>query len=278
VASVHELPVGGTALVGAGTLRKRRAGTAGGRHLRVHVPGLVSHADQTLFTRFVLDYATARPGRVISILQAGCATIGQELDLAALRAHGVEVEVCMIDDASSVTRAVVARRPELQEAKLAELRSVPLRPRTFDVVQCSMLLGRISHAELVLGRLVDALRPGGLLLLRTPDRDSAAGFLDRVLPWPVRKLAWHSIRPGEPGPHPAVYEPITSARGVQAFLALRGLAVARRQVVSRLAAGRPRLVAVCRLVATLSRSRLSWSHDELRYVIRKPEDRFARVL
>ncbi len=278
VASVHELPVGAKALAGAGPLRSRRPGTAGGRHLRAGAPGLVGNADQAVFTRFVLDYATARPGRVISILQAGCATTGQELDLAMLRAHGVELEVCMVDDATKVTRAVVARRPELREAKLAELRSVPLRPRTFDVVQCSMLLGRISHAELVLGRLVDALRPGGLLLLRTPDRDSAAGFLDRVLPWPLRKLAWHSIRPGEPGPHRAVYEPITSVRGIQAFLALRGLAVARRQVVSRLAGGRPYLAAACRFLGKLSGSRLSGSHDELRYVIRKPEDRFARVL
>jgi SAM-dependent methyltransferase len=231
-----------------------------------------------LFTQFVQDYAAARPGRAISILQAGCATVGQELDLAALRDRGVEVELSLIDDQSDVTRELIAQRPELQEAVLAELRSVPLRPRSFDVVQCSMLLSRISNAELVLGRLVDALRPGGLLLLRTPDRDSAAGFLDRKLPSPLRRLAWRNMKPGEPGPYPAIYEPITSARGIQAFLVLHGLTEARRQVVSRISGGQPSLVAACRLVSTLSRSRLSWPHDELRYVIRKPEDRFARVL
>jgi SAM-dependent methyltransferase len=270
VADVREVPVGDSARVHAGPTRHRTG--------RAHTPGLVSKADQALFTQFVHDYAAARPGKVISILQAGCATVGQELDLAALRDRGVELDLSMIDDQCAVTRELIARRPELQHALLAELRSVPLRPRSFDVVQCSMLLSRISNAELVLGKLVDALRPGGLLLLRTPDRDSAAGFLDRKLPSPVRKLVWRSMRPGDPGPYPAVYEQIASARGIQAFLVLHGLTEARRQVVSRLSGGQPYLVAACRVVATLSRSRLSGSHDELRYVIRKPEDRFARVL
>jgi SAM-dependent methyltransferase len=278
VTEVRGLRVGESASVPADLVEPHEAGSAAGGQPPARVPGLVSKADQALFTQFVLDYAAARPGTVISILQAGCATVGQELDLEALRAHGIELELDMIDDASSVTRAVIAQRPDLSDALLGELRSIPLRPRSYDIVQCSMLLGRISNAELVLGRLVDALRPSGLLLLRTPDRDSAAVFLDRVLPRPARRLAWHMLKPGEPGPYPAVYEQISSARGIQAFIALRGLAVARRQVVSRVSGGKPYLVAACRIVARLSRSRLSWSHDELRYVIRKPEDRFARVL
>ncbi len=80
-------------------------------------------------------------------------------------------------------------------------------PRSADIVHCCLLLDRISHAELVLGRLVDALRPGGLLLLRTADRDSAAGFLDRLLPGPLR------ARPGAAcGPvSPARTRPSTSS-------------------------------------------------------------------
>jgi hypothetical protein len=53
-----------------------------------------------------------------------------------------------------------------------------------------------------------------------------------------------------------------------------------RQAVNQLAARRqPRgLLLATKLVAQLSAGRLTSAHDELRYVIRKPESRFARVL
>lgn len=212
------------------------------------------------------------------MVQCGCATAG-DLDLAALRAGRHQVALTMMDDDNQVTRAAVAARPELGDAVLADLRTVPLAPRTVDIVHCSLLVNRISHVELVLGRLVDALRPGGLLLLRTTDRQSAAGFLDRMLPGPLRALAWRSLHPGEPGPYPAVYEELTSARGINAFVTRRGLVISGRETTSRLEGRRLPVVGACRaIVAGLSRGRLTAGHDELGYVIRKPEDRFARVL
>ena len=79
---------------------------------------------------------------------------------------------------------------------------------------------------------MDALRPGGLLLVRTADRQTAAGFLDRTMPRPLRVLAWRRLRPGQPGPYPAVYEPLTSARGLQAFATRHGLVVCGREATS----------------------------------------------
>jgi hypothetical protein len=38
----------------------------------------------------------------------------------------------------------------------------------------------------VLGRLIPAIRPGGLLLLRIPDRDSVYGFATRHSPYWLR--------------------------------------------------------------------------------------------
>jgi SAM-dependent methyltransferase len=230
------------------------------------------------FTRPVLDYAAQHAGQPITVLRAGCVTAGAELDLDTLRASGCAVAVTMVDDDNPVTRSAVAQRGDLSAAVLGELRSVPLAPRSFDVVQCSLLLDRISHAELVLGRLTEALRPGGLLLLRTVDRYSAAAFLDRVLPRPVRTGLWHRRRPGEPGPYPAVYEELTSARGIQSFAGKHGLVISYRQVGTGVARQSAGLQAVSRLVAVLSGGRLASEHDELWYVIRKPEDMFARVL
>jgi hypothetical protein len=234
------------------------------------------------FTRYAVDYAAQRPGQVITLLQAGCTTTttGAELDVARLRARSCELAVSLIDDDSKITRAAVAAHPGLRLAALGDMRRVPLVPRSVDIVQCSMLLDRISHADLVLGRLVETIKPGGLLLLRVADRDSAAGFIDRAAPRPVRALIWHRLRPGEPGPYPAVHEPLASARGIQSFGTRHGLVIAHREVRSQLDGQRRTagLLAARKLVSGLSRGRLGWAHDELRYVIRKPEDQFARVL
>jgi hypothetical protein len=56
--------------------------------------------------------------------------------------------------------------------------------------------------------------------------------------------------------------------------------IAQHQALSLLAErrGPPWLLAASRLVAILSRGRLTAAHDQLRYVIRKPESHFARLL
>lgn len=242
--------------------------------------GLPAAAGAGLFTRAALEYAAHRPGQALVILQAGCITAGGDLDLATLRVRGHELALTAIDDDNVITRAAVAGRSDPEPVVLGELRTVPLRPRSADIVHCSLLLDRISHAELVLGRLVDALRPGGLLLLRTADRETAAGLLDRLLPGPLRAAAWHRLRPGEPGPYPAIYEQLTSPRGIQLFSTRHGLVIGPRETCSRLDGRRrhPVIRGARGLIAAVSRGRLSAAHDELRYVIRKPEDRFARVL
>ncbi len=240
-------------------------------------PALTPPGAAGVFTRFALDLAAQRPGRTLMVLQAGCTTAGAELDLAALRAAASDLEVSQVDDDDPTARAAVTARPDLEGATLGELRLVPLRPRSFDLVQCSLLLHRIGHAELVLGRLAASVRPGGLLLLHLSDPDSAAGFLDRRLPRSLRVLAWRASRPGQPGPYPARYEPVASARGIEAFASRHGLSIAHRGTASAPGPARGARAAA-RLVGWLSRGRLSCDHDELCYVIRQPEDRFARVL
>ena len=238
------------------------------------------HENGPLFTRAVLDYAAHRPGQPLALLQAGCTTAGAEPDVARLGATGCHVAVSLVDDDSLTTRAAVVAHPELASCTLGDLRTTQLPPRAFDIVHCALLLERISNAELVLDRLVEALKPGGLLLLSTGDRDCAAGFIDRRLPRSVRAMVWRRQRPGEPGPYPAVFEHLASGRGIQSYALRRGLVIGPRQAVNQLAARRrPRgLLLASRLVARLSAGRLTSAHDELRYVIRKPESGFARVL
>ena len=109
-----------------------------------------------------------------------------------------------------------------------DLRTVPIPQRAYDVVYCALLLERVRHVELVLDRLTSALKPGGLLLVRTGDRYSATALLDRLLPRPVRRAVWSRFRPGIPGPFPPVYEKAVSEDGIAAYALMHGLVIAAR--------------------------------------------------
>jgi SAM-dependent methyltransferase len=219
------------------------------------------------------------------VLRAGCRTPIGELGLARLRDSGYQVILTMVDQDTALNRAILADpavRTMPGPVMLGDLRSVSLPPRSFDVVYSAFLLEHIPNAALVLDRLVTALRPGGLLLLRVQDRDCAAAVADRKAPEPLRRALWARLHPGEPGPFPAVYDPLTSSRGIQAYAAAHGLVVNRRETARTAPQAPVRLAAAVRatraLIGWLSRGQRTDAHDELLYVIRKPEDRFARLL
>jgi hypothetical protein len=259
-----------------------RAGPASAAGRTGAPPAVVPRlAGGDLFGRHTRSYAAENSGQRITILQAGCTT-AEDLDTGPLRAAGARLSISMIDEDTEVTRAAVAHHQGMREAILGDLRTVTLPPRAYDIVQCSSLLGRIENAELVLDRLSAAVKPGGLLLLRIRDRDSAAGFLDRVLPGPFRRAIWRKRQPGEPGPYVGVYERLASGRGVQAYVLMHGLVIAERGALGGLTGGLRRgprgYLTAQMLVARLSRGRLTSAHEDLLYVIRKPEDRFARII
>jgi SAM-dependent methyltransferase len=240
------------------------------------------------FAQPVHDYVYQSPGRPITVLRAGCVTPLGELGLDSLCQDGFEISVATVDvDHSRKPRTDYSfePRPEFEirgEVTIGDLRAIPLPPRSFDVVHCSLLLDRISHTQLVLDRFAAALRPGGLLLLRIRDRDCAAAVLDRRLPGFVRRALWARLYPGQPGPFPAVYEPTASGRGIAAYMLMRGLVITQRKTARTLPYQPERLVRVLSitrgLIAWLSRGRVTDAHDEMLFVIRKPEDRFARVV
>ena len=79
-----------------------------------------------------------------------------------------------------------------------------------------------------------------------------------------------------------MYERVTSVRGIQSYALMRGLVIAEHQPLGGLAGGLRRAprgyLAAQKLVAVASRGRLTAAHEELLYVMRKPENRFARIL
>lgn len=244
-----------------------------------HLHGAVTD----LFSRSIYNYARQHEGEPIKLLQAGCTGPADELELGKLRASGVDVSVRRIDQDHPEGRGTGRAADANPEAIVfGDLRAIRLPTRGIDVVYCAHLLDRIQHTEVVLDRLVAALKPGGMLLLRFRDRECAAGVLDRMLPQSARRAIWHWLRPEQAGPSPAIYEPLLSAEGVYGYTLARGLVIGERQAVH----DRPRrpdrptwgAPLACRLIAALSRGRHPDDHDDLLYVIRKPVNRFARVL
>jgi len=241
-----------------------------------HLHGAVSD----LFARSIYNYGRQHEGETIKLLQVGCTGPADELELDKLHAHGIDVSIRRIDQENSEADGAASASPG--DIVFGDLRTIPLPSRDVGVIYSAHLLDRIQHVELVLDRLVAALKPGGILLLRFRDRECAAGVLDRRLPQIARRAVWHWLRPEQEGPLPAIYEPLLSVEGVYSYALARGLAIGERQALrdrprrpARMAWGAP---LACRLIAAMSRGKHPDDHDDLLYVIRKPVNRFARVL
>jgi SAM-dependent methyltransferase len=235
------------------------------------------------FAEPMRDYALQCLGRPVSVLQAGCLAPLRELGIGELAEGGFEISVTAVDADQPLARRVLRdTQSAYDDVITGDLRTVPIPQRAYDVVYCALLLERVRHVELVLDRLTSALKPGGLLLVRTGDRYSAAALLDRMLPGLARKAVWSRFRPGIPGPFAPVYEKAVSDEGIAAYALMRGLVIAAH--TSELTrpdepAGLSSSVRItCAAISRLSRGRYDDSHDELLYVIRKPLDRFARVI
>jgi len=235
------------------------------------------------FAEPVRDYVLQCLGRPVSVLQAGCLAPLRELGIGQLTEGGFEISVTAVDADQPLTRRVLRdTQSAYDDVIIGDLRTAPIPQRAYDVVYCALLLERVHHVELVLDRLTSALKPGGLLLVRTGDRCSAAALIDRVLPGPVRKAVWSRFRPGIPGPFAPVYEKPVSDGGIAAYVLAHGLVIAARGSEltrpDRPAGLSAALRVACAAICRLSGGRFADSHDELLYVIRKPLDRFARVV
>jgi 2-polyprenyl-3-methyl-5-hydroxy-6-metoxy-1,4-benzoquinol methylase len=213
--------------------------------------------------------ALARGKAELSILEAGC---GRKWPL---KLDGVKYKLTGVD----LDEKALAARQDLDEAIVADLRSVDLGGRRFDVVYNSYVLEHVQNAALVLENLYRWLKPGGLLILRFPDRNTAFGFAGRITPFWLHVAyckyvlrRWNAGKPGF-GPYPTHYDWIVSREGLRQFCAAHALRVdeeyglcdfqLEKTVGTRLA------LVVSMLLSALSLGRLPWRHNNLTYVLTK---------
>jgi SAM-dependent methyltransferase len=234
----------------------------------------------------IVEAAFARAARRtprLRILEAGC---GRRwlVDL-----KGAPHEITGVDlDA----RALAHRRDvvgDLQHAVHGDLATVAFAPGSFDVIYSSYVLEHVRDAAGVLDRFVSWLTPGGLLVLKIPDRGSVVGWLTRLLPFWLHVAFYRYVAEdraaGTPGhaPYPVFHEPVISLQGIREFCARARLRIRAERGMDfgyhyrhlRLTPfQRLKLLTVetlIRVVGLLSLGTLAWRYSGLLFIIEKPE-------
>jgi SAM-dependent methyltransferase len=215
-----------------------------------------------------------RSGRVLEILEAGCGnrwTIN--LDGVPSRLTGVDLDSAALDIRKN-------QQHDLDEAILGDLRIATLNDNYYDVVYNSFVLEHIQDAEKVLDNFWRWLRPGGLLILKMPDRNSVHGFITRITPfwfhvWFKRHIE-KMPNAGKPGfsPYPTVYDQVVSRKGILQWCADRDAIVqgeyGARFYLDHLGMLTWPLRVFMRIAQWLSLGRLSADYNNLTFVIEKP--------
>lgn len=117
----------------------------------------------SLLTKAVTDYLVDR--QPLDVLDAGCGRMWS-WDL------GLDFRLTGVDDDADALRLRQETTGDLTEAIVSDLRTVDLRPETYDLVHCAYVLEHVNGADQVLDRMRKALAPGGVMVLKIPDRAS----------------------------------------------------------------------------------------------------------
>ncbi|WP_433148175.1 class I SAM-dependent methyltransferase [Actinomadura nitritigenes] len=133
-----------------------------------------------------------------------------------------------------------------------------------------------------------AVPPPAGTAVALPDAPNAPDAAGRERPAPRREGRRTPAAEARDGrarrlqPPPAIYDRVASRQGMQWYCVMRGLMIAEeytsRQAIDALGAGTGLTDLLCRLVSAASRGRLTADHSDVTLVIRKPENRFARVI
>ncbi len=153
----------------------------------------------------------------LNILEAGCGSKwGVDLGNTRFKVTGVDTD----------KDALEHRKNKLGDLDICihgDLRSVDLKGDAYDVVYNSYVLEHVAGAEAVLDNFMRWLKPGGILVLRIPNRDSVTGFLTRMTPFWFHVLYAKYIRrfknAGKAGygPYPTVFDKVVSRRGIHDY-------------------------------------------------------------
>lgn len=159
----------------------------------------------------------------LNILEAGCGRQwGLDLQDIQYTLTGVDIDKNALDIRRN-------QRRDLEIAILADLRIACLEPNSYDVILNNYVLEHIDGAEDVLKNFIRWLKPGGIMILTFPNRDSAYAYLTRITPFLFHVFYKKHIQKvksaGKPGhdPYPTVFDKVVSRNGIYEFCEKHGL-------------------------------------------------------
>lgn len=214
----------------------------------------------------------------LCILEAGC---GQSwpLKLAGVRYSLTGADM---DEHALKKRKIIYN--DLDRIIIGDLATLSLDDEKYDVIYNSFVLEHLIDAERVLDNFRRWLKPGGILILRFPDKDSVYGFVTRMTPlwfhvWYKKYILGYS-EAGKPGfgPYATYYNGPVSRTGIHEYCRKKHLEIKAEYghdfylndhgAVTRM------LIRCCSVFCL---KRLSWRHNNLTYVIKKPPDPMAKL-
>lgn len=212
-------------------------------------------------------------GSPLEILEAGC---GQRwylnLDEIEYKLTGADLD----KDALEIREK---KFQDLDQGILGDLRTINLEENKYDVIYNSFVLEHIQNAEQVLNNFFKWLKPGGILILSIPDRNSVFGFVTRVTPFSFhvfyRKYIQGDKNAGKPGfePYPTFYDKIVSREGIHKYCEENGYLIQGEYGSVSFARGKgviPILIYLfVILLHLLSFGTLDWKYNNLTYILEK---------
>ena len=226
-----------------------------------------------ILSLWVSNYLRGFPGPA-SILEAGC---GRQWNLdISLPFHLTGVDIS--EPALKIRRDEIG---DLDEIIIGDLHTVDLAPDSYDVIYSSFVLEHLPQAALILDRFRTWLKPGGILVLLIPDRDSVFGFLTRLSPHWIHVLYYkwvmHYAHAGKPGygPFKTYYDPVIGRKGLHKYSEQMEFPIvlefgAPPQVTLDPGLRSKMFRGMLKLVEYSSLGRLSADHQNLISVMRKP--------
>ena len=211
----------------------------------------------------------------LHILEAGC---GQKWTLSL---DGIAYSLTGIDLDEAALSLRKQKYDDLDNAIVGDLTTASFSDNSFHVIYNAYVLEHVHDAHAVLENFTRWLKPGGLMILKIPDRYSVYGFLARHTPHWSHVFYYRYVKgiktAGLPGhaPYPVTYDPLLSCAGLEQYCQQHGLRICqgyRKNNYLRKKTMRTwlvRMAAQCFSLAALGY--LQWRHNDLILVLQKPE-------
>jgi SAM-dependent methyltransferase len=212
-------------------------------------------------------------GSPLQILEAGCGQFWP-LDL-----KDIQFTLTGVDIDKGALQLRRTKYNDLSEMIVGDLRSLELEKNRYDVIYNSYVLEHIDGAGGVLAKFSNWLKPGGILILRIPDRDSVRGFVARLTPFWFHVFYVKYIvglrQAGTTGfgPFRTFYDPIVSRAGIHEFCRKYRFVIKAeyghgsyhdtRGISGAL------IYLIARSVSLLSFGKIAWEHTDLTFVLEK---------